>query len=81
MKKARPPVTSASSISLFFALALVPMVDAIAGKIRVPRALIILGVYLVLIAGVALIGGIGAYWRRLDDDGSTPMGWAAQSQE
>jgi predicted PurR-regulated permease PerM len=43
-------------ISLFFALALVPMVDAIAAKIRVPRAMIILGVYLVLIAGVALIG-------------------------
>jgi predicted PurR-regulated permease PerM len=43
-------------ISLFCALALVPMVDAIAGKVRVPRAVIILTVYLVLIAGVALVG-------------------------
>jgi predicted PurR-regulated permease PerM len=43
-------------ISLFFALALVPMVDAIAAKIRVPRSMIILTVYLVLIAGVAVVG-------------------------
>jgi predicted PurR-regulated permease PerM len=43
-------------ISLFFALALVPMVDAIAGKIRAPRSAIILAVYLALIAGVALVG-------------------------
>jgi len=43
-------------ISLFLALALVPMVDAIAGKIRVPRAVIILTVYLGLTAGVALVG-------------------------
>jgi predicted PurR-regulated permease PerM len=43
-------------ISLFFALALVPLVDAIAGKIRVPRAMIILIVYMVLIAGVILVG-------------------------
>ena len=43
-------------ISLFFALALVPMVDAIGGKIRAPRWMIILAVYLVLIAGVAVVG-------------------------
>jgi len=43
-------------ISLFFALALMPIVDAIAGRVRAPRALIILGVYVVLIAGVLVIG-------------------------
>jgi predicted PurR-regulated permease PerM len=43
-------------ISLFFALALVPIVDAVAGRTRMPRALVILMVYVVLIAGVALVG-------------------------
>jgi predicted PurR-regulated permease PerM len=43
-------------ISLFFALALMPIVDAIDSRVRAPRALIILGVYVVLIAGVLVIG-------------------------
>ena len=41
------------AISLFLALALIPIIDALATKIRVPRALIILIVYVVLIASVA----------------------------
>jgi uncharacterized protein (TIGR02246 family) len=44
------------AISLFLALALIPVVDALATKIRVPRALIILVVYVVLIVSVAVIG-------------------------
>jgi predicted PurR-regulated permease PerM len=44
------------AISLFLALALIPVIDALAAKIRVPRALIILIVYVVLIASVAVIG-------------------------
>jgi predicted PurR-regulated permease PerM len=43
-------------ISLFFALALLPVVDALDNKLRLPRALLILLVYLVLIAAVAVIG-------------------------
>jgi predicted PurR-regulated permease PerM len=43
-------------ISLFFALALLPVVDALDHKFRLPRALVILLVYLVLIAAVAVIG-------------------------
>jgi predicted PurR-regulated permease PerM len=43
-------------ISLFFALALVPVVDALDNRLRLPRALLILLVYLLLIAGVAVIG-------------------------
>jgi predicted PurR-regulated permease PerM len=43
-------------ISLFFALALMPLVDAIDSRVRGPRALIILIVYAILIAGVAVIG-------------------------
>jgi predicted PurR-regulated permease PerM len=43
-------------ISLFFALALMPVVDAIDSRIRGPRALIILTVYVILIAGVSVIG-------------------------
>jgi len=44
------------AISLFLALALIPVVDALAAKVRVPRALIILVVYVVLIVSVAVIG-------------------------
>jgi uncharacterized protein (TIGR02246 family) len=44
------------AISLFLALALIPVVDALATKVRVPRALIILVVYVVLIVSVAVIG-------------------------
>jgi predicted PurR-regulated permease PerM len=43
-------------ISLFFALALMPLVDAVETRIRGPRALIILVVYVILLAGVAVIG-------------------------
>src|SRR5882757_4472429 len=43
-------------ISLFFALALLPVVDALDNKLRLPRALLILLVYLLLIAAVAVIG-------------------------
>jgi predicted PurR-regulated permease PerM len=43
-------------ISLFFALALMPIVDAIDSRVRLPRGLIILVVYVVLIAGVLVIG-------------------------
>jgi predicted PurR-regulated permease PerM len=44
------------AISLFVALALFPLVDAITTRTRLPRALVILITYLVLIAGVAVIG-------------------------
>jgi predicted PurR-regulated permease PerM len=43
-------------ISLFLALALLPVVDALDNKIRVPRALLILVVYVLLIASVVLVG-------------------------
>src|SRR5262249_28465033 len=43
-------------ISLFLSLTLLPLVDAIDSRIRAPRALIILFVYLLLIATVAVIG-------------------------
>jgi predicted PurR-regulated permease PerM len=43
-------------ISLFFALALLPIVDAIENRVRAPRGLIILAVYIVLIASVLVIG-------------------------
>jgi predicted PurR-regulated permease PerM len=49
-------VIELAGISLFLALTLMPIVDAVCGKVRAPRAAIILGVYLVLIAGVAVIG-------------------------
>jgi predicted PurR-regulated permease PerM len=48
------------AISLFFALTLLPMVDALERKTRAPRALIILAVYAVLIAAIALIGYVVA---------------------
>jgi predicted PurR-regulated permease PerM len=44
------------AISLFVALALMPVVDAIDNRTRAPRALIILIVYLLLIVSVAVIG-------------------------
>jgi len=48
------------AISLFFALTLLPMVDALERKTRAPRAVIILAVYAVLIAAIALIGYVVA---------------------
>jgi predicted PurR-regulated permease PerM len=44
------------AISLFVALALMPVVDAIDSRTRAPRASVILAVYVVLIASVAVIG-------------------------
>ena len=43
-------------ISLFFAFALFPLVDAIAVRTRAPRALVILAVYLILALLIGLIG-------------------------
>ena len=43
-------------ISLFLALALIPVVDALDTRIRLPRAVLILAVYVLLFAGVAVIG-------------------------
>lgn len=43
-------------ISLFLALALIPVVDALDSRIPVPRAVLILGVYVVLIVSVVVIG-------------------------
>jgi predicted PurR-regulated permease PerM len=45
-------------IALFVALALVPMVDALDRRIRVPRAAVILGVYAALAGSVVLIGAV-----------------------
>jgi predicted PurR-regulated permease PerM len=44
------------AISLFVALALFPIVDAIDGRIRLPRSVVILIVYVALLASVAVIG-------------------------
>ena len=49
-------VVRLAAISLFFALTLMPIVDAVCAKTRVHRAPVILGVYLVLIAADALVG-------------------------
>jgi predicted PurR-regulated permease PerM len=46
------------SISLFLALTLIPIVDAVDRRSRVPRAAIILFVYLALTAGVVVVGVI-----------------------
>jgi predicted PurR-regulated permease PerM len=43
-------------ISLFVALALLPIVDAIDARVRVPRAAIILALYLALAGGVVVVG-------------------------
>ena len=43
-------------ISLFFALALIPVVDALDRRARVPRAAVILALYAALAGGVVLIG-------------------------
>jgi predicted PurR-regulated permease PerM len=45
-------------ISLFLALALIPVVDAIDRRVRMHRAAIILGVYVVLLAAVAVVGAV-----------------------
>jgi predicted PurR-regulated permease PerM len=43
-------------ISLFFALALMPVIDALAGRIKAPRSLLILVVYVLLFVAVAVVG-------------------------
>jgi len=43
-------------ISVFVALALLPIVDAFDSRVRVPRAAIILALYLALAAGVVVVG-------------------------
>jgi predicted PurR-regulated permease PerM len=48
------------AISVFFALTLMPIVDAASNRTRVPRALVILAVFVLLIAGVALVGYVVA---------------------
>jgi predicted PurR-regulated permease PerM len=45
-------------ISLFLALALVPVVDSLERHARLPRAVIILAVFVVLIATVAVVGAV-----------------------
>jgi predicted PurR-regulated permease PerM len=45
-----------AAISLFLALTLMPVVDAVSARVRAPRALVILSVYVALIAGVAVMG-------------------------
>jgi hypothetical protein len=47
-------------ISVFFALTLMPVIDATCSKTRAPRALVILAVYVLLIAAVALVGYVVA---------------------
>ncbi|MEA2315660.1 MAG: hypothetical protein QOI03_2352, partial [Solirubrobacteraceae bacterium] len=48
------------AISLFFALTLMPIVDAACSKTRAPRALVILGIYVLLIAAIAIVGYVVA---------------------
>src|SRR4051794_16045250 len=43
-------------ISVFVALALLPVVDAVDTRVRIPRAAIILAVYAALAAGVVVVG-------------------------
>ncbi len=45
-----------TAISLFFALTLMPVVDGVTSRTRASRAVVILGIYLVLIASIALVG-------------------------
>ena len=49
-------VVRLTAIALFLGLALNPLVDAIQARVHVRRSLIILGVYVLLIAGVIVIG-------------------------
>src|SRR3954466_12474632 len=45
-------------IALFVALSLLPVVDAIDARVRIPRAPIILAVFVALGAGVVLVGAV-----------------------
>jgi len=46
------------AISLFLALALIPIVDALDRRIRAPRAALILALYVLLAGGVAVLGSV-----------------------
>jgi predicted PurR-regulated permease PerM len=48
------------AISVFFALTLLPIVDAACNRTRAPRGLVILAIYVLLLAAVALIGYVVA---------------------
>jgi hypothetical protein len=48
------------AISLFFALTLLPIVDASCGKTRAPRGMVILATYVLLVAAIALVGFVVA---------------------
>jgi predicted PurR-regulated permease PerM len=48
------------AISVFFALTLMPIVDAACSKTRAPRAPVILAMYVLLIAAIALVGYVVA---------------------
>jgi predicted PurR-regulated permease PerM len=45
-------------ISVFVALALLPVVDAIDARVRVPRSVVILALYAALAAGVVVVGAV-----------------------
>src|SRR3954467_7976547 len=45
-------------ISVFLAVALLPVVDALDARVHVPRAVVILSLYAVLAAGVVLVGAV-----------------------
>jgi predicted PurR-regulated permease PerM len=45
-------------IAVFLALALIPVVDALDRRVRVPRAVVILALYAALAAGVVLVGAV-----------------------
>src|SRR5271155_1014376 len=51
-------VVRLGAISVFLALAVIPGVDALDRRTHVPRTIIILAVYVVLIAAVVLIGSV-----------------------
>ncbi|HMD52313.1 MAG TPA: AI-2E family transporter [Solirubrobacteraceae bacterium] len=51
-------VVRLAAISLFLALAINPIVDAADRRTRVPRALIILAIYVLLTAAVAIVGAV-----------------------
>jgi predicted PurR-regulated permease PerM len=53
-------VVRLAGISVFLALALVPIVDSLDRHARLPRAVVILAVFVVLIASVAVIGAVVA---------------------
>jgi predicted PurR-regulated permease PerM len=48
------------AISVFFALTLLPIVDAACRKTRAPRTLVILAIYVLLVAAIALVGYVVA---------------------